>query len=159
MAGAKQRSKPTARRVHAVPRNIPTLLTLKVRALYEAGVVPVSEIARLAGVSERTLYKYIQRGSWQRRYGRRALLRGAGGRFIDGAGSRQPHMCGLGALDPAAAARALLACERAGQRASGIAAQAPVRERVLHEFETRVRTLAHLTQVWRMLVRRGQQRV
>ena len=39
-------------------------LTARVRALYENSVVPVREIARLAGVSERTLYKYVRRGGW-----------------------------------------------------------------------------------------------
>ena len=45
-----------------------TPLTMQVRALYEDTVVPVREIARLAGVTERTLYKYVQRGGWRRRH-------------------------------------------------------------------------------------------
>src|SRR5690349_12096106 len=44
-----------------------TELTRQVRALYEDTVVPVAEIARIAGVSERTLYKYAARGGWERR--------------------------------------------------------------------------------------------
>jgi hypothetical protein len=40
----------------------------RLRALYEDGVVPVREIARIAGVAERTLYKYIEKGAWRRRY-------------------------------------------------------------------------------------------
>jgi AcrR family transcriptional regulator len=43
-------------------------LMQQVRRLYEDGVVPVREIARLAGVTERTLYKYAAKGGWRRRY-------------------------------------------------------------------------------------------
>jgi hypothetical protein len=35
--------------------------------LYEEGAVSVREIARLAGVTERMIYKYAQTGGWQRR--------------------------------------------------------------------------------------------
>ena len=38
------------------------------RALYENSAVPVREVARLAGVTERTLYKYAQKGGWKPRY-------------------------------------------------------------------------------------------
>src|SRR6185437_16253774 len=40
----------------------------RVRQLYEESVVPVREIARLIGVSERTLYKYVARHGWRRRH-------------------------------------------------------------------------------------------
>jgi predicted DNA-binding transcriptional regulator AlpA len=43
-------------------------LTDRVRALYENTIVPVREIARLLGVSERTIYKYVARYGWQRRH-------------------------------------------------------------------------------------------
>jgi hypothetical protein len=43
-------------------------LTEKVRALYEHSAVPVAEIAALAGVTERTIYKYARKGRWQARY-------------------------------------------------------------------------------------------
>ena len=43
-------------------------LTDRVRALYEGSVVPVREIAAVAGVTERTLYKYVAKGGWRRRY-------------------------------------------------------------------------------------------
>src|SRR6476646_2252719 len=43
-------------------------LTARVRALYERSAVPVAEIARLCGVSERTIYKYAARHNWQPRY-------------------------------------------------------------------------------------------
>src|SRR5207302_5009590 len=45
-----------------------TALTERVRALYEGSVVPVREVARLAGVSERTIYKYVRKGGWRRRH-------------------------------------------------------------------------------------------
>jgi len=59
---------------------VATPLTAEVQALYEAGVMPVREIARLAGVTECTLYKYVRKGGWTRRYPKRNL-RGAGGSF------------------------------------------------------------------------------
>ena len=40
-----------------------------VQQLYEGGVLPVREIARLAGVTERMIYKYVQTGGWCRRRG------------------------------------------------------------------------------------------
>jgi hypothetical protein len=40
----------------------------RVQALYEDSAVPVREIARLCGVTERTLYKYVRKGGWRRRY-------------------------------------------------------------------------------------------
>ena len=40
-----------------------------VRQLYEAGALPVREIARLAGVTERMIYKYARAGGWPRRRG------------------------------------------------------------------------------------------
>lgn len=43
-------------------------LTAKVRELYESSAVPVREVARIAGVIERTLYKYVEKGGWKRRY-------------------------------------------------------------------------------------------
>jgi AcrR family transcriptional regulator len=45
-----------------------TELTERVRALYEGSAVPVREIARLAGVTERTIYKYAAKHAWKPRY-------------------------------------------------------------------------------------------
>jgi len=39
-----------------------------VRALYEGSAVPVREIAALAGVTERTVYKYARKHDWKPRY-------------------------------------------------------------------------------------------
>ncbi len=49
-----------------------TDLTARARALYEGSAVPVRAIARLAGVSERTLYKYAAKQNWRPRYRWRA---------------------------------------------------------------------------------------
>ena len=49
-------------------RAVETPLIEQIRELYENWVLPVAEIARLAGVAERTLYKYVQRGGWRRRH-------------------------------------------------------------------------------------------
>ena len=40
------------------PSAVPTDLPARAHALYEGAAVPVRDIARLAGVSERTMYKY-----------------------------------------------------------------------------------------------------
>jgi transcriptional regulator with XRE-family HTH domain len=42
-------------------------LTERVRTLYESGVVPVREIARLVGVGERQIYRYAQKLGWKAR--------------------------------------------------------------------------------------------
>lgn len=99
-------------------------LTERVRALYEAGVVPVREIAQIAGVSERTLYKYVTRGNWKRRQPAFSPAKGAGGRFIPLADKDEPHASGIKALDPQGAKRASASCERAGKIAIEAAARA-----------------------------------
>ena len=125
----------------------------RVRALYEDSAVPVREIARLCGVTERTLYKYIARGGWRRRYvrapgddastgsvsgaerGARWLracghepVKGAGGRFVPrveaGRPVAQEIAQGIKALDPAARAKASVACATAGSRAAKARARA-----------------------------------
>jgi hypothetical protein len=105
-------------------------LTEKVRALYENSAVPVAEIAQLAGVTERTIYKYAQKGGWKARYAwidrgginrRRgwcanegfAPAKGAGSRFIRRADKDKPCAAGLKAVDPEGAACAASACDEA----------------------------------------------
>ncbi|MEX0841132.1 MAG: hypothetical protein WD039_02455 [Xanthobacteraceae bacterium] len=106
----------------------------RVRGLYENSAVPVREIARLAGVSERTLYKYVRKGGWRRRYagrgaaaaaknrGRRhaaaagfAPVKGAGGRFIAREDAGRPFARGIKAHDPSGRARAASACAQAAR--------------------------------------------
>jgi len=132
-----------AKTPNVVPQT-PSLMA-RVQALYEDTAVPVREIARLAGVTERTLYKYIRRGAWKRRYvrapsgdaasgavpgavrGERWLraaghepVKGAGGRFVARAEAGRPVAQdiahGLKALDPAARAKASAACAAASLR-------------------------------------------
>jgi hypothetical protein len=106
-----------------------------VRRMYEDSIIPVRDIARRAGVTERTLYKYARKHNWKPRYawtpsgarphGRAARQRwteareraaafapvkGAGGRFISRDEKDQPFAEGLAALDPAARAAAVAAC-------------------------------------------------
>jgi hypothetical protein len=98
-------------------------LSERVRALYEGGVVPVREIARLCGVTERTIYKYARKLAWSPRVTRLAgdgkptaaklAARGAGGRFIPLAHAGLPHAQGLKALDADGARVAASACARA----------------------------------------------
>jgi hypothetical protein len=126
----------------------------RLRALYEEDVVPVREIARIAGVTERTLYKYIEKGAWRRRHacpardvavaaanrGRRlvpapgfAPVKGAGARFIRREDAGKPFARGIKALDPQGAARALTDCRRAAAL-SAPAKQAALRAAALSKL-------------------------
>jgi len=73
----------------------PTELTQQVRALYEDSIVPVREIARRAGIHERTLYKYVTKGGWRRRY----RVKGAASAGIGRAGTLTPDAGKTGASD------------------------------------------------------------
>ena len=101
--------------------------------------MPVREIASVAGVTERTIYKYAAKQAWQPRYrwspdrGWRARarfapdcvpVRGAGGRFIAREDKAKPFATGLKATDPAAAARALRASDKAARLARAAQAEA-----------------------------------
>ena len=113
----------------AAPPPRQTRLTARVRKLYEGGAVPVREIAAAAGVTERTLYKYAQKGGWTPRYawvdrggvasrrrpgnGTFAPVKGAGGRFVSRADKGKPFARGLKATDPQGARRAGAACKQA----------------------------------------------
>jgi hypothetical protein len=123
-------------------------LTERVQRLYEAGVVPVAEIASLAGVTERTIYKYVQKGGWRRRVPQ--LARGAGGRFVPVAEAGKPHPRGLKAVDPAGAAAASARCVRAGALAEEAAAAAETaqgEQARLRTLQALNRTLAQLAEI------------
>ena len=154
-------------------------LTEKVRALYEHAAVPVSEIAKLAGVTERTIYKYARQHGWTPRYRWRAAaagaggkrkrgwrqrapfapLKGAGGRFVRRADAGKPHAVGLHATDPAGAARANAACRRAAALARKAQARAAVERREaaqLRALEAMNRTLADLNRYRASCAKAGQ---
>ncbi len=134
-------------------------LTARVRALYENSAVPVREIAAVAGVTERTLYKYAQKGGWKPRYawvdrggvarrgrpaaGAVAPAKGAGGRFIRRADSGKPFPRGLKATDPQGATRATVACAQAGT----IAAQAQADAALLQWNETLLESLRTVSMI------------
>jgi hypothetical protein len=107
--------------ISAPPVTPPRSLTDEARHLYENTIVPVREIARLAGVSEPTIYKYVRRGGWKRRNEALAAslrrAKGAGGRYIRREDIGKPHLSGLAALDPERALRASQAMREAGDRA------------------------------------------
>jgi hypothetical protein len=154
-------------------------LTERVRDLYENSIVPVREIARLAGVTERTLYRYVERHGWQRRHvcrprddavraansGRTltprqgfAGVKGAGGRFVPRDEAGAPHASGLKALDPLAAEQAVAATGRAhllSDIATGEAvAEAEIRAAAARRdkaFERDVRSLNTLARTMREL--------
>jgi len=138
-----------------------TDLTARIRALYEDTSVPVREIAAIAGVTERTLYKYVEKHGWKKRYavlprgeaaaagnrGRRwahrqglAPAKGAGGRFIRREDIGKPFATGLKALDAQGRAQALARCDEAEPAAR--AAQAEAEGDAL--TQAFVRALAHL---------------
>jgi hypothetical protein len=165
---AAERSQPSRdalRRANPLPEADVTPLTQRVRALYEDSVVPVGEIARLAGVNERTLYRYVQKGQWRRRYGGKGIAagvakraakrkpracvtaKGTGGRFIPTADADKPFARGLKALDPPGGQRALEVCELAAV----LSDDATARTRRLREAASDARTMALLVQVMRDL--------
>ena len=138
-------------------------VTAQARALYEGSAVPVAEIARLAGVTERTIYKYARKGGWTPRYcwtppgadaarGRGwradesfAAAKGAGGRFIARADKGKPFAVGIAATDPARAARAGKACAGAaaiGRAAEAEAAAAQKAEAQISAIDAAVRAIA-----------------
>jgi hypothetical protein len=159
----------------------PTTLLDRVRDIYENTVMPVREIARLVGVTERTLYRYVERHGWVRRHvciardqavriaNRDRLLaprpgfgraKGAGGRFIARDETAAPHPGGLKALDPLGAERVIADCEEA-RRLSDAAiteavASATVQEALAlaaHEREVAARVLTEAAGVLRQAVR------
>ena len=110
-----------------------TDLTAKARQLYEGSAVPVVEIARLCGVTDRTIYKYAAKQGWKPRYRWRAdsgrpvafaPVKGAGGRFIRRADKGEPFARGLKATDPAGRARAASRCAKAARLAREAQAEA-----------------------------------
>ena len=142
----------------------------QVRALYEDSDVPVREIARRAGVSERTLYKYVERHAWRRRYkwgtrgmaaaaanrGRHwqagegfAAAQGAGCRFVRREDAGKPHASGLKALDPAARAEAQANCADAARVAACAREQAEDERR----FEAGIRAGELMHRLTRELTR------
>jgi hypothetical protein len=141
-----------------------TKLTERARKLYEESAVPVHEIARLAGVTERTIYKYVAKQGWKKRYrvlprgnvqedlaaaranrGRHmqasseswldlSPVKGAGGRFICREDQDKPISVGLQATDPAAAKHAVASCGGAAH----LAALAQSEAEALQLFERQI---------------------
>ena len=137
----------------AVP---PQDLTARIRALYEETSVPVREIAAIAGVTERTLYKYVEKHGWTKRYavlprgraaaahnrGRRWAFtagrvpaKGAGGRFIRRDDIGQPFPTGLKALDAQGRAEAQARCDAADP----LAREAQQEAMRVHQADARLR--------------------
>jgi hypothetical protein len=144
-------------------------LTARVRALYEGSAVPVREIAKLAGVSERTIYKYAAKHDWKPRYAwtadgsrpRRwraaeefAPVKGGGGRFLRRADRGRPFAVGLKATDAQGAARAHAACARA----AAIAAEAEAEAAAVRRLEQRVSAMAAVKRAAAELARHRAQR-
>ena len=119
-----------------------TLVTHEARALYEAGVVPVREIARLCGVSVRTLYHHVNSKGWKRR--RASVPRDAAKserqkrRYREQMALQAARPRGLKARDPAGQATALTAAKRAGTLAGPALAKAIARQ----DAESQARMMA-----------------
>ncbi|AXK80817.1 hypothetical protein DW352_10030 [Pseudolabrys taiwanensis] len=134
----------------------PQDLTARIRALYEETSVPVREIAAIAGVTERTLYKYVEKHGWTKRYavlprGRAAAAhnrgrrwastagrvpaKGSGGRFIRRDDSGQPFPTGLKALDAQGRAEAQARCDAADP----LAREAQQEAMRVHQADARLR--------------------
>jgi hypothetical protein len=136
-----------------------TDLTARARALYEDSAVPVREIAAVAGVTERTIYKYAAKHGWKSRYrwaqnrgwrarSKFAPAKGAGGRFIRREDKDQPFATGLKALDPAGAARAAADCREAERVAHAARAEAEAEQRteqLIRAFDDMNRAAKQLT--------------
>jgi hypothetical protein len=135
------------------PNNDPALtpLTHEARALYEGRVVPVRELARLCGVSLRTLYYHVHKQGWRRR--RSSVPRDPAkserqrGRYQALMALRGAAPGGLQARDPDGQARALASAERATALSGAALARALARQ----ETEAKARILAIMTQALRDL--------
>ena len=128
-----------------------TLVTHEARALYEAGVVPVRDIARLCGVSVRTLYHHVNGKGWKRR--RASMPRDAAKsarqkrRYRERMALQAALPRGLKARDPAGQATALAAAKRAGTLAGAALAKAIARQ----DAESQTRMMALLGRALRDL--------
>lgn len=146
-----------------------TDLTARIRVLYEETSVPVREIAAIAGVTERTLYKYVEKHGWKKRYavlprgvaaaranrGRRwrpaetfAPAKGSGGRFIRREDIGKPFAAGLKAIDAQGRAQAMTRCDevepaaRAAQQEADRQARWDGRSRALAAVKRAAKKLA-----------------
>jgi len=128
-----------------------TPLTLQARALYEGGVVQVRAVARLCGVSVRTLYNYVNQHGWRRRRATEARnpVRAQAQRMRRQAlkAARPAAPRGLKARDPEGQARALAACEQAVAMSDVALARALARR----DAEANARILAIMVRAMRDL--------
>jgi hypothetical protein len=128
-----------------------SLLTHQARALYEAGVVPVRAVARLCGVSLRTLYHHVHKQGWRRR--RSSVPRDAAKserqkrRYRDLKALQPATPRGLKARDPAGHTRALALADRAAALSGAALSRALARQ----DAEAKARILSILTRALRDL--------
>ena len=128
-----------------------TPLTRQARALYEGGVVPVRELARLCGVSVPGLYYHIRKQRWRRR--RSAVPRDPAKserrkrRYRAMKAMQQAAPRGLKARDPDGQAQALARAERASALSGAALSRALARQ----EAEAKARILSLMTRALRDL--------
>jgi hypothetical protein len=128
-----------------------TPLTRQARALYEGGVVPVRELARLCGVSVAGLYYHIRKQRWRRRRAAvprdRAKSERRKQRYRAMKASQPAVPRGLKARDPDGQAQALARAERASALSGAALSRALARQ----EAEAKARVLSLMTRALRDL--------
>jgi hypothetical protein len=122
----------------------PASLTDRLRALYEGSTVPVAEIARLANLTERTIYNYARKLGWRPRVTRA----GRGLRSLDPAGLKLR----------AAQARARLTAPRSAVAIVSAARARDARRRAQGRALAQVRTLETLNATLVVLAAIGAER-
>jgi hypothetical protein len=117
--------------------------------LYEHSLVPVREIARLAGLTERNVYATVRRRGCRPR----VHVGAEGGRRVTAPAQEAPEV-----LDFAAMQQAVAACAEARQRARAAAAERAAersdklaRRQAIREAEAEARTLAMIAGALRHL--------
>lgn len=132
----------------------------RLRQLYEQSALPVREIARIAGIADRTLFSYVQRGGWKRRNWRQvrhdeARLvppegAGLGSAVEDARHTAQTYVAAKRHVEDVRAAAAIAAQERAA--GAGAAAQErAARAKAVADARTRARLAAAVADALRIL--------
>jgi colicin import membrane protein len=132
----------------------------RLRQLYEQSALPVHEIARIAGIAQRTLFSYVQRGGWKRRNWRQARHDAARRAPPEGADlaaaaeearhTAHAYVAARELVNEASAAAAAAARERAAH-AEAVAQQRAARAKAVADARARARLAAAVADALRIL--------
>ena len=153
MLGAREPAKCAEREADqgAAENETLTPLSVRARALYEGGVVPVQAVARLCGVSVPGLYYHIRKQGWRRRRSSRPRdpkkAERQRQRRAAAKAALPPRPRGLKARDPAGQAAAVALCERASELSQAAYSRALARR----DAEADARVLAIVVRALREL--------